>query len=95
MGVADSEQARDLIKRARAIREAAGIPIGTMAGEVGCDKSTLSVWERDPPAELGRLPKTRPMARRWLAVLHLLDVTSSGDATAPAAQAGDAARADR
>lgn len=76
MGVADSEQARDLVKRSRAIRQAAGISIGKMAAEAGCSVPTLSIWERNPPAELGRLPRVRPAARRWLAILAVLDATA-------------------
>ena len=87
------DRARDLVARARAIREAAGISIGKMAAEVGCDKATISLWERRPGIEIGRLPAHRDQARRWLAILAVLDVTS-GDGTAPAAQAGDAAGAD-
>ncbi len=93
MGVVADDRTRDLVARARAIREAAGISLAKMAAECGASKPTLSRWERDPPAGLGRLPRDRPKVRRWLAVLHLLDVTSR-NGTAPAAQARNAAGAD-
>jgi hypothetical protein len=66
----------DLIARARQLRQDAGVPIGEMADRCGVTKSTMSVWERDPPAGLGRLPRDRDKARRWVAVLAVLAATS-------------------
>ena len=79
MGVvaAGDQAARDLMARARQLRRDAGVPIGAMAERCGVAKSTMSLWERDPPADLGRLPGDRDQARRWLAILAVLDTTRS------------------
>ena len=71
-----TQEACDLIARARQLRQDAGVPIGEMADRCGVNKSTMSVWERDPPADLGRFPKDRDKSRRWLAILAVLDATS-------------------
>jgi transcriptional regulator with XRE-family HTH domain len=89
-GVADSDQARDLMARARELREGAGISLAKMAAEVGCSKPALSIWERRPPADLGRLPRVRPVARRWLAILAVLDATSGEGAQTGSAPPLDA-----
>jgi DNA-binding XRE family transcriptional regulator len=46
----DADRARDLVRRSRQIRTDAGVPIGAMADQAEVAKSTLSRWERDPPA---------------------------------------------
>src|SRR5262249_19669643 len=57
-GDLDSDRARDLIKRARQIRRDAGIGMSQMADRVGVSKATLHAWETNPPAGLGRSPRT-------------------------------------
>jgi transcriptional regulator with XRE-family HTH domain len=75
VGVVADDRARDLVARSRQLREAAGISLAKMAGEVGCSKPTISVWERNPGIEIGRLPGSRDRARKWLAILAVLDAT--------------------
>jgi DNA-binding transcriptional regulator YiaG len=66
------------VARARALREAAGVSLGQMAAECGTTKSTISVWERRPGIEIGRQAAHRATARKWLAILHLLDTAGPG-----------------
>ena len=47
-----------------------------MTLEVGTDKSTISAWERRPGMEIGRQSRSRDKARRWLAILAVLDATA-------------------
>ena len=48
-----------------------------MAAEVGTDKSTISAWERRPGIEIGAGSRSRDKARRWLAILAVLDATAA------------------
>lgn len=45
----DSDRGRDLIKRARQIRHAAGVGFVPMARKLGICKATLQRWETSPP----------------------------------------------
>lgn len=76
MGVVTDDRCRDLVARARAIREAAGVSLAAMAAEVGCAKSVVSVWERSPGIDIGRRAANRDRARKWLAILTVLDMTA-------------------
>jgi hypothetical protein len=78
VGVVTDDRAADLVVRARRIRLAAGIGLTQMAREIGVHKVTLWTWETDPPPDLGRLPRVRPMARKWLAILAVLDTADDG-----------------
>ena len=60
----DSDRGRDLIKRARAIRQRAGIGFSQMCRELGVCKSTLQRYETDPPAQV---------PARFVGVLAVLD----------------------
>ena len=72
----DADRARDLISRARQIRTEAGVPIGAMARQAEVAKSTLSLWERTPPAGGLADPGRWWQARPWLAALAVLDATN-------------------
>jgi hypothetical protein len=74
----DTERARDLVRRARQIRTAAGVSLPAMAAHADVAKSTISVWERRPPAVLASDPAGYWAARPWLAALELLDRTNGG-----------------
>jgi len=65
---------RDLMARARALREAAGVSQRQLAAHAGVAQSVLASWEAGRVLAPGA---ARPQAaRRWLAVLRLLDATS-------------------
>jgi hypothetical protein len=72
----DTDRARDLISRARSIRRDAGVPIGRMADQADVAKSTLSRWERTPPASGLADPGRWWQARPWIAALAVLDATN-------------------
>ena len=64
---------RELRARARALREAAGVSQRQMAAHAGVAQSVLASWEAGRVLVPGA---ARPeAARRWMAVLRLLDAT--------------------
>ena len=69
----ESDRGRDLIARSRAIRRDAGIGMDRMARRLGIAKSTLSVWETDPPPGIGTHPSSYGTPEFWVAVLDVLD----------------------
>jgi DNA-binding XRE family transcriptional regulator len=76
--IPDLDRGRDLVKRAREIRRRAGIGMNQMAGRVGVSKTTLHVWETNPPAGLGRSPRTWGRPEFWVACLAVLDEDPDG-----------------
>jgi transcriptional regulator with XRE-family HTH domain len=75
----DTGRARELIARARAIRQAAGITLPAMAAECDVTKSTMSRWERDMPPDPARpaWQGAAVNAQHWVAILAVLDATNS------------------
>ncbi len=73
----DADRARDLVRRARQIRRDAEVPFGRMADQAQVAKSTLSLWERTPPASGLADPGRWWQGRPWLAALEVLDRTNS------------------
>jgi hypothetical protein len=73
-----TDRARDLVRRARQIRTAAGVSLPAMARHADVGKSTLSVWERTPPDVLAADPAGYWAAKPWLAALEVLDRTNGG-----------------
>ena len=70
-----------LTGRARQLREAAGVSQARLARHVGVAQSVLAAWEDGRITCPGlRRPEA---ARRWLAVLRLLDATSGGGGRNP------------
>jgi hypothetical protein len=69
----DSDRGRDLLARARQIRQEAGVSFDRMAATLGIGKATLSVWERTPPRRLGQDRRTWGTPEYWVACLDVLD----------------------
>ncbi len=71
--VAGDEAARDLIGRARQLRQDARVPPDVMAGQVGVPIPMLTAWETRT-LDLGRLNRRYELAvARWVALLAALD----------------------
>jgi hypothetical protein len=76
MVVADGDgQARDLMARGRQLRRDAGVSMGLMAAQCGVTVPTISKWETRGP---GRVSARDGQARRWVAILAVLDQTDPG-----------------
>lgn len=60
----------DLIRRARALREAHNVGVYDVAGQIGVSGRTLLAWEERPGEFLWREPG--PAARRWVVILRAL-----------------------
>jgi hypothetical protein len=65
----DSDRGRDLIARARPIRQAAGVGFDQMRRRLGICKSTLQRWETDPP----QWRSTAGTPRLFVAILAALE----------------------
>ena len=69
----DSDRGRDLLARARPIRQAAGVGFDRMARQLGISKACLSRWETDPPRRIGADRRTGGVPEQFVAILDVLD----------------------